>query len=296
MLKDDVSTFDFERLDQAIPHVDRFLEICSHLLVNPKARDEMDVSRCATAIAREQGYHTGRGAIRKPLISDELLRLFGLDFLDNVFPGMPDKEIGEYSSAFDECLKDKRAGRRTLAYVAVTAILFENSDCAFERVFESAPPQSRRRSDSSKSLALTTDQLKSSYLAGHGSHQLAGLQFGVDGYTVKRKLEAMGLPAMGRSSPKQVAAVVDLLLKGDRSIKEICQMLKMPDERVRRTLEVALTPFREALRVFQHSSEDSGATSAPSGTVKSSVQEQTFGCAVDQNSDQKLVSSVIRSS
>lgn len=296
MTKDDVVTSDFDQLDQATPHLDRFLDICNHLLANPRARDEADVSRCAAAFAKEQGYHTGRGAIRKPLISDYLLEVFGRDFIGEAFPGMPDKETGEHLSSIDECLKGKRSGKRTLAYVAVAAILFEESDSAFEKVFESVPTQSRRRRGSSKQPAITMDQLRSSYLASHGSHQLVGLQFGVEDHKVRSKLEAVGLPAMGRSSPEQIALVVHLLLEGDRSIKEICQKLKMPDKRVRRMLEVALYPFREALNIFQHPSEAADTTSILSGSGRPTVQNQKRSGAVDQNSDQKLVSIVIRSS
>ena len=285
MTKDDVVASDFERIEQATPHLDRFLDICNHLLANPRARDEADVSRCAAEIAKEQGYHTGRGAIRKPLISGYLLKMFGRDFIGEAFPGMPDKEVGEHLSSIDECLKGKRTGKRTLAYAVVAAILIEDSDLAFEKVFESAPTQSCRRRGPSKQPAITMDQLRSSYLASHGSHQLVGLQFGVEYYKVRGKLEAVGLPAMGRSSPEPIALVVDLLLEGDRSVKEICQTLKMSEKRVRRMLEVALHPFREALDVFQRASDEAtDTTSTFSGSERSTVQYQKRSSA-DQSLD-----------
>lgn len=296
MLNSDIASTRSEPQDRPNPYIDRFLDICSHLLVNPRARDEMDVSSSVTALAKKQGYHAGRGAVRKPLVSDVIAEEFGKDFLDEALPGMSVKKMGEYSFAIDECLRERRSGQRTLVYVALAAVLAQNSDSAFMMIFESAPSERRRQRSAPKTLNLTTDQLRASYRANGGSHKLVGLQFGVEGDAVRSKLEAAGLPAIGRSSPKQLVAMVDLLLQGDRSINDICGKLKMPEERVRRMLEVVLNPFRDALSAFPHPTRHAGVASSRSTSVRPAPRDQTCSRDDDQKSDQKLVSVVTRSS
>lgn len=150
-------------------HVERFLDVCSHLMNAGVATDGREVSRVARMHAH--GFFTGSYAHRHPLISDRIAETFDATFLDEVFPGLRQNQRGTPWFPIDHALLGA-ASSSTLVYVVVFSYLIQNADQAALAIIKCKPSGNSKPSIRKAGRTVDDAKLKHAYLEGRGSHQL----------------------------------------------------------------------------------------------------------------------------
>lgn len=138
-------------------HVERFLDVCSHLLTIDQPRDEKIISRVASTLALTQGFHTGKGAVTKPLVSDRVAELFDPIFLDELFPGLSRKPTGVLWLPIDDAFRGTATSRSMEVYVVVFTVLTKTADEAALVITQGEPENTiHERSWPSRQMASET--------------------------------------------------------------------------------------------------------------------------------------------
>lgn len=235
-------------IEKSNEFVDRYLELCRHLLERPRVRNQLHVTRHLMPVAAQQGYGYGGGVYAwTSLMIDKIKHLFGSEFVEEVFPGASENLKGESCVPIERCLLEQRSGSRPLTYVAIAAVLFENADAAATAVFESHTPATFLRPSFSRHSDFTLEEFDEDLSLG------ARHSRGVKRQPHMALSSARSRPKVVRSQPKesqlpaQLSAVVELVLQGDHSIKEACRGLNVSDHAVRQILEAVFQPFREVM-------------------------------------------------
>ncbi len=237
-------------LKQSRP-IERFLAICSDLLSSRHPLDELHVSRTARARATELGLHTGRGTIRRPLVSDRVKRQFDRIWLNSVVPGLIDCPYGTYWQPVDAAVFGKRAGVSAIAYSLVFAVLYESADAAIRAMLSPPNAEAPCRLARSRSSAVDDTRLRKAYLASQGSHMAAAAQVHVSRDLASRRLKALGLPALCGQKANAIHGVIADALRGDMNLREACIAHGLSPTAMQHILRAALTPLTQALGKIQ---------------------------------------------
>ena len=237
-------------LQQSRP-IERFLAICSDLLSSRHALDERLVSRTARARAAELGLHTGRGTIRRPLVSDRVKRQFDRVWLNSIVPGLIDCPHGTYWLPVDAAVFGKRAGVSAIVYSLVFAALYESADAAIRAML--SPPSAEAPSPlpRARSIAVDDTRLREAYLATQGSHMAAAAQVHLGRDIASRRLKALGLPALRGQRATAIHDVIAGALRGDMNFSKACIAHGLSQAAMRTILRAALTPLTQALGKIQ---------------------------------------------
>lgn len=237
-------------LKQSRP-IERFLAICSDLLSSRHPLDELHVSRAARTRAAELGLHTGRGTIRRPLVSDRVKRQFDRVWLNSIVPGLIDCPDGTYWLPVDASVFGKRAGVSAIAYSLVFAALYESADAAIHAMLSQPDAEAPCRLARARSIAVDDIRLREAYVATQGSHMAAAAQVHVGRDLASRRLKALGLPALRGQKATAIHNVIADALRGDMNLGEACIAHGLSQASVRNILRTALTPFTQALGKIQ---------------------------------------------
>jgi hypothetical protein len=155
-------------------HVERFLDVCSHLMNAGLATDGREVSRIARLHAHAHGFHTGSYAHRLPYISDRIAETFDATFLDEVFPGLRQNHRGTSWSPIDDAFLGSPTSS-TLVYVVVFSYLIQNADQAALAIIKCKPSGNITPPVRKVGRMVEDAQRNQAYLEGGGSHQLVAL-------------------------------------------------------------------------------------------------------------------------
>lgn len=233
-------------LKQSQP-IKRFLAICSELLASQHPFDELYVAKTARSRAAELGLHTGRGAIRRPLLSGYVKRNFDSVWLNAIVPGLVDCPAGTYWVPVDAAAFGKRAGVSAIAYAIVFASLYESADAAIGAMLASPSVEAPDRVAHARSIKVDDARLRAAYVEAQGSHITAATQVNVGRDRVSRRLKALGLPALRGEGAIAIQNVIAGALREDLNFEKACIAHGFSQATMRNILRAALTPLTQAL-------------------------------------------------
>ena len=227
--------------------VQRFLAISADLLARTRPLDELNVSRAARARAMDLGLHTGRGAVRKPLLSDLVKQRFDKDWLASVVPGLVDKQAGEHWQPVDGAVSGKRACVGSVVYALVFAALFESEDDAIHSMTAATSPEKCPMPQRLETSQIDDEQLRTAYIATNGCHRAVAAQINIDEYVVKKRLGELGLPPLGNLNPVRLKDTLTAVLHRNLSLSRACGETHLALDDVKAALSSALEPLDSAL-------------------------------------------------
>lgn len=227
--------------------IQRFLAISSDLLARTQPLDELSVSRAARARAMSLDLHTGRGTVRKRLLSDLVKQLFDNDWLACVVPGLIDRQAGEYWQPVDGAVAGKRAGISSVVYALAFSALFDSADDAINAMIASTSADKCVSPQRHNARQIDDDQLRSAYVAANGNHRAAAAQLKFSQWTTTRRLSALGLPPLGNLDAGRLRDAIQALLQHDMSLSCACAENGLALADVQAALSDALAPLDSAL-------------------------------------------------
>jgi hypothetical protein len=170
-------------------HIQRYFEICIGLM----DRDAPLAVRTVSGVLRERaaaaGFQTIGGKIKKPLISDEVFRIFGRRWLATVMPSLADKATGELLHQMDGVLWLKTSASSVSPYILASALLFESADEALNALQSSTDTESRRSTSK-----IDTDDAISAYIQARGQYSAAARLLSTNRQDIGIRLQKIGLP------------------------------------------------------------------------------------------------------
>ena len=227
--------------------IQRFLSISSDLLTSHQPVDERTISRRAREMATELGLHTGRGQVRKPLLSDYFKSEYDKPWLDSVVPGIANQMKGSYWHPVDGAVSGKQAGVSVVVYALTFAVLYKSADDATNEMMNRSACDATPRSSRSPSDQVDNGLMRQTYIVKKGNHSEIAASVQVNRSAVIRQLERLGLPALGRIDPVKIRDVISLLLTGNMTLTEACNANEVPLVTMKIVLQGGLSPLIKAI-------------------------------------------------
>lgn len=178
-------------------HIQRYLEICSGLMDRGAPLEVKKVSGVLKEKASALGYQTCGGKVRRPLISDAVVKAFGRKWLATVLPSLADKPTGELLHQMDGVLWLKTSASSVSPYILASALLFESADEVLN-AFQSSTSSERKR----RSSKIETDDLINAYVQTRGDYSAAAKLLSARRQEVATKFQGVGLPNLVEKSNK----------------------------------------------------------------------------------------------
>ena len=247
MTRHDIVSESWLRTLQQSQPIDRFLAICSGLLATRHPLDERRVARTVRARAADLGLHTGRGAVRRPLLSDRIKRQFDRVWLNSVIPGLIECPDGKYWMPVDAAAFGKRAGVSAIAYALVYAALFESADAAIDAMLAQPSVAAGDSLASASTTAVDDARLRETYMATKGSYRGTAAQLHVGHGVANTRLKALGLPALGNHQATVIQNVVAEALRGEMNFGKASIAHGLAPATMQKILRAILTPLTQAL-------------------------------------------------
>jgi hypothetical protein len=147
------------------------------------------------------------------LLSDAVVEEFGREWLATVSPAVADKRVGELLHQLDGVLFMSKSASSTAVYLLALAVLFDSADDALNALI-SAEEVCEKESKGRERRRISSQDLKSAYLAARGNYGAIAKFFAVSFAAVSKRLEAAGLPNLRGRSPKAQEAMAAFFLDG----------------------------------------------------------------------------------
>lgn len=169
----------------------------------------------SSTVMRQLLHHKGQqknlqvcgGEVKRPLLSDLVLRSFPREWLKEVFPAVLAKRKGELLSKLDGVFYFASGASTVEASFLAMAMLFDSADEALQALeqFEARPVT---RSSRSASEAPAAEELITAYIETSGRYSAVATRCGTSIFMVSKRLAALGLPnfARGRQGAGLLAA------------------------------------------------------------------------------------------
>ena len=232
---------------QASGPIQRFLAITSDLLARAKPLDERDVSRAAGVRARELGMHTGRGAVRRDLVSDLIKKQFDSDWLASVVPGLADQPQGQFWQPVDAAVNGKRVGIGSTVYALVFAALFESADAAVNAMVTPVLATKPAEDQQPRASCVGDAELRAAYTSNGGSHCAVAAQFSINQHAASKRLNDLGLPPLGGAAARRLKNVIQAVVLERLPLLQAAARFDVPLAEIESLIQIALTPLTSAL-------------------------------------------------
>jgi hypothetical protein len=227
--------------------VQRFFTILSDLIASRQSIDEKNVSRRARERAMELGLHTGRGLVRKRLLSDLIKSEYDKTWLDSVVPGLGDQASGHYWHPVDGAVLGKRGGVSAIVYALTFAVLYNSADDATNAIVNRLSIDETLRTGRIALDQVDYGALRQAYIDKKGSHTEVAASVQAERCAMSRRLGFLGLPALGRVDPVKIRDVINLVLTGNMTLMEACKATEAPLAAIEDILKGGLTPLTRAI-------------------------------------------------
>lgn len=200
------------------PAVQRYLDICSSLLEQPKPFDVRDVGRILAERARRRGLQTwgapGKRLASAPLLSDLVVDTFSSSWLTQVLPELANKPRGILLNRMDGVLYLSTSASSVVAYALAASVLFESADEALQ-AFQLSHANVSPPRDTRTFRRIENEALRSAYFAARGAHAATGRSLNASMAAVSSRLDAIGLPNLhARGERNPVEALRAFLVEG----------------------------------------------------------------------------------
>lgn len=169
--------------------IQKHLEICLGLMDRSAPLEVKKVSGVLKEKASALGYQTCGGKVKRPLISDAVIKAFGRKWLATVLPSLADKPTGELLHQMDGVLWLKTSASSVIPYILASALLFESADAAIN-AFQSSVNRERER----RSSKIETDVLINAYIQTSGNYSAAAKLLSASRQELVAKFQGVGLP------------------------------------------------------------------------------------------------------
>lgn len=227
--------------------VQRFLTVLSDLLASHQPIDEKFVSVCARERAMQMDLHTGRGLVRKRLLSDLIKSEYEKTWLDSLVPGLTDQASGHYWHPVDGATLGKRAGVSAVVYALAFAVMYKSADDATNAIVNRTYAAEPLRTRNTTLNQVDYGELRQAYIAKKGSHTDVAVSVQSNRFSMSRRLEFVGLPALGRVDPVKIREVINLVLTGNMTLTDACKAKEAPLAAIEIILRGGLTPLTRAI-------------------------------------------------
>ena len=228
--------------------VQRYLDLCSCMLQRADPLQEWHVSKAAGRRASQLNLHTGKGVVRRHLLSDLICEKVNRQWIEAVIPATAGFLPNQICPPLDGVVRGKAVGYSASAYLLAFAALYEDSDEALKAITAGLGNDLRNPKKPRARRSVPADALVSSYVRNLGSHTGVACEIDLDPSDATGQLKALGLPRLGGMRPDNLEAVVDSILIEGKTIAEACHDVGTSAEAIRRALTVALAPLRSALK------------------------------------------------
>lgn len=230
--------------------IQRYLQICASLMESKSPVDVKSVRCVLQGRASSLGFQTWGGAIKAPLLSDEVINRCGHTWLATVLPALADKPPGMLLNQLDGVLYLSTAASSVNAYALACAVLFDSPDEAINELSNPASdmqPRRRRRK-----IDISQKELINAYVQARGSHAQVASHLELTLPTVATRLKKIGLPNLAKSSGKNMHRAATAFFLERRSLAESATLsgisMEVMEELVRAAGAVLLAALQEMQR------------------------------------------------
>ena len=227
--------------------VQRFLTVLSDLLASRQPIDEKYVSMRVRERAMEMDLHTGRGLVRKRLLSDLIRSEYDKTWLDSLVPGLTDQASGHFWHPVDGAALGKRAGVSPVVYALAFAVMYKSADDATNAIVNRTSAYEPLRARHTTLDQVDYGELRQTYIAKKGEHAEIAASVQTNRFSMTRRLEFVGLPALGRVDPVKIRDVINLVLTGNLTLMDACKAKEVPLAAIKVILKGGLTPLTRAI-------------------------------------------------
>jgi len=182
--------------------IQRYCEICFHLLDTRAPFDVNKVSEVLKAKASRLGFQTNGKNIRSPLLNDAFFDAFEPKWLATVLPELGEKTSGKLRCQTDGVLYFGRSTSSVSAYVLACSLLFETADMALNAIQSSLVSKRKTRQRFAK---FTSDELLEAYIQGRGNYWKIASKYFTKMSLIAFKMAAIGLPNLCKPSAFKAA-------------------------------------------------------------------------------------------
>lgn len=230
--------------------IQRYLQICASLMESKSPLDVRSVRCVLKGKASSFGFKTWGGAVKAPLLSDEVINRCGHTWLAMVLPALADKPPGMLLNQLDGVLYLSTAASSVNAYALACAVLFNSPDEAINELSNPASdmqPRRRRRK-----IDISQEDLINAYVQARGSHTQVASRLEFAFPTVATRLKKIGLPHLAQSSGKNALMAAEAFFLERRSLAESAALsgisIEVMEELVRASGAVLLAALQEMQR------------------------------------------------
>lgn len=186
--------------------IKRYVDISTSLLDSHSPFDVRRVVDILKPRAAEHGFQTHGGAVKSPLLSDEIIQVFGRKWLSIVLPPLADKITGKILSQMDGVLYLTTSASSTSAYILAFAALYDSTDDALNAL-QSNPDRIKRHR--ARAEDISREEILDAYIQARGNYTKVVSAVSGGKQTVIAKLRALGLPnLLGKSKQDILKAVM----------------------------------------------------------------------------------------
>lgn len=242
-------------LDEDAGHlVERFLDVCGHLLNLAGPRNECAVARNVLVLAKERGIHTGRKEKGLPFLSDVVHRRLGEKLFDLVFPSHNRKLSQVKFGPIDLLANGGSPGCGAVAYAMAFSVMCESADEAASYIIDRSaektprPRTAARPKYKPKNKPVGLDKIRSQYIECNGDLAAMSQRQLPASPQVATRLKRRGLANLGRVGPQKFIEVVQLLLREGRRLDEACEQVGVALGDVQDVFDEALFPISCAVQ------------------------------------------------
>ncbi len=195
---------EWARLNQQHSGIQRFLAISRELLDRAKPFDVKVARLVLHEQAAARGWCTHGSKTSKPLLSDQVLANFPLDWLSTVFPLLADKKPGVTFNQMDGVLYLSTSASSVAPYILACSLLFKSADEALHALMtDFTKPRPRQ-----KIKPIDAGDLRAAYILAKGQYALVLPELCDSRRSIQTGLESIGLPNLpGRGNQSHLIAV-----------------------------------------------------------------------------------------
>lgn len=233
--------------------VNRFLEICSGLMVRDKPLGVKHVSALLRRRAESKGLETVRYRGRYPLLSDLIRDTYPNDWMATVYPEVVGKVTGQTMVKVDGVLFMGSSASSVWPYLLAIGALYDDADEALNDLFNvkvSVAIAKRQRRIAVRSLSR--EVLLENYAKHKGRCSAMAKELGLSLSTMKSKLRVEGLPDLtgsrGGCKKPNLAAYAFYIEK--KSLTESAQIGGLTMVEMEALIREARLEFQVALRTM----------------------------------------------
>jgi hypothetical protein len=252
---------------KANPSIHRFIEICASFMGEQKPIHESLISKLVRDRYRKILLNPEQD-VEEVNIAVKIQQHFDADWFTEVLVRR-EKSLNQTLKYLQDFFDRVTGNLNIVGYAMLLTVLYDTSDEALAEIkgLRSKTKQKRRDEGSSDQWQFDEKAMRIAYFSGHGNHVTIARAMGLSRHEVKRRMNVLGLPSLGRNNTSKLQSVIKNLLDGEMSLVQLCKLhgLQLNDTKCR--LTEAMGPLFDAIPKLAARSQATKKLTQPRGNI-----------------------------